>query len=764
MAVTTKMSVDVSGFKKGMAEAQASVKTMDAALKKNEAAYKATGNAEDYMAKKSDLLKQKLDSQNKVAKQAEQVLQAMGKNGVDPASLGYQKMAKTLLNAQTAALETQAAIDSLGQSTQQAATGADNLTKSVNGIGKKMSLDQVISGVDKITKGLETAAKKAVEFASALWGGVTESAQRGDDIATAAAVLGIDIESYQRYQKVFDQVGEITVNEWIKARTKVQSAILKTTDEQFDIFAALGVGIREGGDPRQNRYTSKKLREWEDVFWDLGKALREKVASKQITQDQADVYANALFGKTFSQLNPLFELGREGFYKSYNSQIVTSEEGIKKLADLNDELIKVQGDFKSLQDEVMQGLAPALQKGAEVLDDLLARLMEYLQKEEGQQMLERLGKAVEGLFDDISKIDPEEVVSGFVGVFESLISGLEWIINNKDTIVDGLKKILDGWAMLKLTGGALDMLKLIQGLQGLNVGEVSGTGGTETTGTSTTTNGKPILTGNGNVDINTDVVMFDSGVGGMGFVFSEGVKEITKSISSQQQFKDLMRQYGLDPENSDLYWETYNAVHGGPGSERQKQVIEEALNNGGAIHDYLPKDTEEVIKQLAFSKREIFSEGFQESMFQGLQEIFNEGSPTEIPAELSEVDIMQSLRNALAVIGTVTIPAQLDIGGISTGTSSGGTVGRGDVHVYDPGSYIYSGIGHANGLPFVPYDGYLSVLHRGERVLTASQNRNYTANSNLYVENMNMNNGMDAQALAAAMSAQNRRISAGFGS
>ena len=71
--------------------------------------------------------------------------------------------------------------------------------------------------------------------------------------------------------------------------------------------------------------------------------------------------------------------------------------------------------------------------------------------------------------------------------------------------------------------------------------------------------------------------------------------------------------------------------------------------------------------------------------------------------------------------------------------------------------------GYANGLPYVPYDG-LYRLHRGERVMTAGTNRNYTANSNLYVENMNMNNGMDAQALAAAMSAQNRRISAGFGS
>ena len=71
---------------------------------------------------------------------------------------------------------------------------------------------------------------------------------------------------------------------------------------------------------------------------------------------------------------------------------------------------------------------------------------------------------------------------------------------------------------------------------------------------------------------------------------------------------------------------------------------------------------------------------------------------------------------------------------------------------------------HANGLWSVPFDGYPAILHRGERVVPAREVQSRSYNSNLYVESMIMNNGTDAEGLAAAMAAAQRRTMSGYGS
>ena len=133
------------------------------------------------------------------------------------------------------------------------------------------------------------------------------------------------------------------------------------------------------------------------------------------------------------------------------------------------------------------------------------------------------------------------------------------------------------------------------------------------------------------------------------------------------------------------------------------------------------------------------------------------------PIATKVADIVNAFNEALTEPKTVTVDVVPRGGGVSSWPYSYGG-GMGANYSFGLGDHLLSHWGYANGLFSVPWDGYPAILHKGERVLTAREASTYNANSNLYVEHMHMGGGMDAQALAAAMAAQNRRISAGFGS
>ena len=69
--------------------------------------------------------------------------------------------------------------------------------------------------------------------------------------------------------------------------------------------------------------------------------------------------------------------------------------------------------------------------------------------------------------------------------------------------------------------------------------------------------------------------------------------------------------------------------------------------------------------------------------------------------------------------------------------------------------------GHANGLFSVPWDGYPAILHKGERVLTARENQQYTYNN--YFGNVALNNGLEIDALTESIARRNQRQRSGFG-
>lgn len=704
----------ISQFKSGMSDAQASIKGLDAALKLNEKQLKANGNAEQDMAARTELLNGKLDAQRRLLKNAEDALKQMEANGVRKSSKAYQDMQRNVLEAQSAIMDTQADIENVGKSAADAAGKTDQLATSLGGLNKKISLEQVIGVVDKITGGMEKAAKKAKDLGKAIWENITDTARWSDDTATQAMILNMGVEEYQQYKGVFDTIGEITVAEWQKAKQKVQKAIHDPTDEQTTIMDLLGVKTHDGYQGK-NGWVDATAKDFEEVFWEIGETLKEKVKSGELTQDLADTYANALFGKGFSELNPMFELGEQGFKEALEQQTVASEEAIKKNAELNDKLITLQETFNALKTEVLAGLAPGLTAAADSLNGLLQSVMEYLDTPEGRTALANLEDAVTGLFDDLGKIDPEAVIEGFTGVLGKVIDGINWVVENKDTVISALEGIVIGWGALKLTGGVLDIIKLIEGISGLASGSAAAEAASAGAAAGASWGGAFATA----VQAAAPWLVFLYELLKPSATANDKLDSVTAGGYIQQGAIDF---WNMNPEN----W------------QKRQQAIAEAYGDMGTI--MTTKEALNIVLNPSISDEEAIKKLEDELGFK----------PVEIPADL--VAQPDAAENLAGQIGAVEVPVVFV-------TTTGDPIKKGRT----PNRNGLGGLGHANGLPYVPIDG-LYFLHQGEEVRTAREvaSRNFT--SNLYVENMNMNNGQDAEGLAQRVAAENRRVMSGYGS
>lgn len=737
---SAKFDVEMSSFKSGIAAAKNEVKTLDMQMKMLDATMKAEGKSEQALNQQTQTLNSRLAAQKSIANQAEAALKAMTRESIDPTSEAYQRMARELLAAQTEMMETQAALNSLGQGAEQAAGGVEKLESGLNGISKKISLEQVRSGISAIDKGLESATKKAINLGKAIWENITDVARFSDDTATQAMILNMDVEDYQAYKKVFDTVGEITVQEWQKAKLKVQKAMNDPSKEQVDILKALGISTKEWKQMNGQSGPSLVAKNFEEMFWQIGETLRKKVESGEMTQDLADTYANAIFGKGFAQMNPMFELGQDEFTKQVNAQKVASEEAIKANAELNDQLIKLNGDFESLKVEVVGGLAPALTDATKAVDGLLTSVLDYLKTPEGQKGLQDMGTAVSGLFDDLGKIDPEKVVEGFTKVFNTVVGSVQWLVENKDGVVTAMEGILAGWALLRVTGGVLDVVKVVSGIQDLMGAEAAGRAAGAAWG---------------------------RGFAGAVAKAAPWLISVYTLLKPGETGDELGNNTIID-ENGNLTAEGKAAgfvqTENGEYVQDRTQIISEAAQKAWDLYrtNQLTAAGMEELRAAVLNDR-VYGELLDQFMD------FRSANPNW--KEIEDIDLTEWLKGLEPP--KVPIDPEVPAGASGKIAEDIGTVSVPVVFVPAAGDPTYSkrtpgmqGIipGHANGIWAVPRDNYLALLHKDERVIPARQmtSRNFT--SNMYIENMTMNNGQDADGLAARVAAENQRIMSGFGS
>ena len=450
--VSVKMGVTgVAQFKQGMKESQAAVKTLDQALKLNEAQLKLNGNEELVLQNKTKILTQQIEEQRNVVRQAQGALEAMASTGVSKTSSAFQQMQANVYKAETDLINMQAQLDGVGEAGEEAQSGVSHMNQALQRIGTNVSVDSVLNGIGKITEGLEAAAQKAVQLGKKLVSAMLSGGQWADDLQTTADKWQMSPEQVYRMQQTANVI-DTTAETIYSARKKMTTGMgQESNKEVMGAFAHFGITNLEG--------TAENI---ENIFWAVGEGLMRE--TDMVNQNE---YAMRLFGKSWDELIPIFKAGRAEYEKTMNSWTWIGDQQFKNLTDLNDAEVKLTTEWEAFQHNFEAALAPAMTTVMDTLQGLLTEFNTYLQSDDGQRMIQSLGEAVSSLVSDLAKIDPEEAIANLQGVINAIKEGLEWIEDHHKDVVTAVEAIFIGWGALKLTGGALEILKLINGIHGL---------------------------------------------------------------------------------------------------------------------------------------------------------------------------------------------------------------------------------------------------------------------------------------------------------
>ena len=765
MAVNVKMDVDIGSFTSGIKQGQQILKGLNAEMKASESEFKATGNAEQKLASQTKTLTSQLNVQKGIADQAKQALKAMTDAGVEPTDAAYQKLYATMMNATAGMNDAQAALNALKGGSENAKQGADDLTESLEGIGKKISLEQVRSGITSITTGLENAAKKAIQLGESIWNAVMDKAAWADDTATMAQMYGIDLDTFLRMQALVETGLDTSVDAILKSQKKLRKGIGEENKKTMEALFELNLAFETTKGGMTQLISDDEIQ----LFWMAGQAL----------MNMSDAYdkeaaAQAMFGRSWEELVPLFTKYKsfEEYQKALEGVQVASEDDVNALAELNDKVAELKQKLDVLSTDILATLAPALTDAATALSGLLDEVLAYLKTPDGQKALADLSTAVSGLFEDLGKIDPQDVVSGFTEVFNTVVGSVQWLTEHWNEVVTAMESIVGGWALLKVTGGILDVVMIVSGLKTMTgataAGEAAGTAwGSgfasavlkaapwllflyETLHPSA---GSDALGGNTLLDENGNLTEEAKAYG-----YTEEYAEETKQI--QDRYDAVRKLTGLtDQQRNSLqgFWSVWKDI-----ADMQDQGLDipqhrlDAYNLYGQQLQTLFEGQETQLSMYMEKMKELYSSGERGNTLDlTFFNIDKDGAQVMVTLKAPD-DAAQQLEEQIGTAEINCVVHFVDENGNNIGVDFGD----------EKGEYI-GGHGRrkkANGIWSVPTDNYLAYLHKGERVVPARDVQSRSYNSNLYVESMIMNNGTDAAGLAAAMAAAQQRQMSGYGS
>jgi phage-related minor tail protein len=338
---TTKLQKALSGVDKQLRATQANLKDVDKLLKLN------PGNTELLTQKQKALS----DAINITKDRLEQLKSAQ--NGVEKGSAEWDALQREIIETEGKLKGLQTEMRNFGSvSAQQIKFVGSQLQDAgskIEGVGRKLS--GISAGAAAIGTGLAKLGYDAVQSA--------------DELNTLSKQTGISTDELQKMQYASDLV-DVSLDDITGALRKMKPKM----DENNETFKNLGVSVTNA---------DGSLRSATDVFYDSIKAL-----SGISNETERDQLAMALFGKSADQLAGIIDDGGAAL-KQYGAEaenlgLIMSGETLDALNEANDTIdqtkAKLSATMGQIGADVATVLGPAIEKGAEFIGQITAKLRE----------------------------------------------------------------------------------------------------------------------------------------------------------------------------------------------------------------------------------------------------------------------------------------------------------------------------------------------------------------------------------------------------
>lgn len=382
---TTKLQKALTGVDKQLRATQANLKDVNKLLKLNPGSTELLTQKQKNLSEAINLTKDRL----------EQLRSAQ--SGVEKGGSEWDALQREII-------ETEGRLKGLQTEMRNFGSVSAQQLKAVGG-----KLQEAGSKVEEVGRKLSGISAGAAAVGTGLLKLGYDAVTSADDINTLAKQTGISTDEIQKMRYAADLV-DVSLEDITGALRKMKPKM----DENNETFQRLGVSVTNA---------DGSLRSATDVFYDSIDAL-----SKVQNETERDQLAMALFGKSADQLAGIIDDGGAAL-KQYGAEaenlgLIMSGDTLDALNQTNDVIdqtkARLAGTMAQIGADVATVLGPALEKGAEWIGTITAKLRE-LTPEQAETILKIVGI--------VAAIGPVLVIGG------KLIAGVGSLISILGSVV-----------------------------------------------------------------------------------------------------------------------------------------------------------------------------------------------------------------------------------------------------------------------------------------------------------------------------------------